>query len=123
MDILVIKSKMSFYTRGETDRHYSSMSMAYRNDYLEVVVVENSNRWISPNKMEKMWSVIYVPKKPFETLTGFRLLAETYGIYISPVKRGRNEGKYGLRVPGMSKEPDTDIIISLLDFIFKYDDK
>ena len=69
--------------------------------------------------MEKMWSIIYLLKKDFSELNNWKHICNTFDLSITEVKKGKNQGCYGIRIRGMKKKPNETIIRMLLDYIFE----
>lgn len=108
------------YKKGTCDRRWKkSQKFLYENDYIELVSLESSNKWLSSTEMEKQWSIIIDKKKDFTSLPNFSLLKEQGILTLTPVSNGANKGCFGIRLYGMKKDPDEGIIKKLLDFIFE----
>lgn len=108
------------YKKGTCDRRWKkSQKFLYENDYIELVSLDSSNKWLSSTEMEKQWSIIIDKKKDFTSLPNFSLLKEQGILTLTPVSNGANKGCCGIRLYGMKKDPDEGIIKKLLDFIFE----
>lgn len=108
------------YKKGTCDRRWKkSQKFSYENDYIELVSLDSSNKWLSSIEMEKQWSIIIEKKKDFTLLPNFSLLKEQGLLTLTPVNNGANKGCFGIRLYGMKKDPDEGIIKKLLDFIFE----
>ena len=108
------------YKKGTCDRRWKkSQKFSYKNDYIELVSLDSSNKWLSSTEMEKQWSIIIEKKKDFTLLPNFSLLKEQGLLTLTPVNNGANKGCFGIRLYGMKKDPDEGIIKKLLDFIFE----
>ena len=108
------------YKKGTCDRRWKkSQKFSYENDYIELVSLDSSNKWLSSTEMEKQWSIIIEKKKDFTSLPNFSLLKEQGLLTLTPVNNGANKGCFGIRLYGMKKDPDEGIIKKLLDFIFE----
>lgn len=108
------------YKKGTCDRRWKkSQKFSYENDYIELVSLDSSNKWLSSTEMEKQWSIIIEKKKDFTLLPNFSLLKEQGLLTLTPVNNGANKGCFGIRLYGMKKDPDEGIIKKLLDFIFE----
>lgn len=108
------------YKKGTCDRRWKkSQKFSYENDYIELVSLDSSNKWLSSTEMEKQWSIIIEKKKDFTLLPNFSLLKEQGLLTLTPVNNGANKGCSGIRLYGMKKDPDEGIIKKLLDFIFE----
>ena len=108
------------YKKGTCDRRWKkSQKFLYENDYIELVSLDSSNKWLSSTEMEKQWSIIIEKKKDFTSLPNFSLLKEQGLLTLTPVNNGANKGCFGIRLYGMKKDPDEGIIKKLLDFIFE----
>lgn len=115
-----LNEKLKQYSNGiDTDHSYVEQELDYENEYISVVIFANSNKWINKHtEMETMWSIIYNPKKDFSHLKNWKSLQKELEIEITPVRKGVNIGKFGIRIRKMKKKPDEEIIKQLLDFIF-----
>ena len=120
MTITELKNELVKYQTGDTQRSWKmkNQSIEYDNEYINVVRIDSSNKWIATNEMIKQWSIIIEIKKDFSHLKGFIELSNNSCIKITPVLKGKNEGCYGIRIYNMKLDPDTVIIKKLLDFIF-----
>ena len=92
--------------------------LSYENEYLSVKRIDSSNKWIGENKMEKMWSIIFSARKSFINLPTFRQLKQVVNVAVTAVKRGEMVGCYGIRIYGMTRDPNEQIVKAVLDFIF-----
>ncbi len=115
-----LNEKLKQYSNGiDTDHSYVEQELDYENEYISVVIFANSNKWINKHtEMETMWSIIYNPKKDFSHLKNWKSVQKELEIEITPVRKGVNIGKFGIRIRKMKKKPDEEIIKQLLDFIF-----
>lgn len=120
MNIDELKIKINNYNLGTTYRGWimRNDALSYSNVYLSVVRIDTSNRWIGPNKMSKMWSIIFNKKENFMHLNKYCILKDNFRVNVTPVIKGKNKGCYGLRIYDMKKDPDVNIIKEILDFIF-----
>ena len=117
MDII---QSLNQYKQGVADHSWkTSEKIAYENEYITLVSINSSNRWISSSEMQKQWSIIVIPKKEFSSLTNYKFLSSKKIISITPVLKGENKGCLGIRLYGMKRDPDAYIIKMLLDFIFE----
>ena len=108
------------YKKGTCDRRWKkSQKFLYENDYIELVSLDSSNKWLTSTEMEKQWSIIIDKKKDFTSLPNFSLLKEQGILTLTPVSNGANKGCFGIRLYGMKKDPDEGIIKKPLDFIFE----
>lgn len=108
------------YKKGAAGHSWKKLKgFSYNNDYISLVRIDSSNRWVTPTEMEKQWSIIIDKKKDFTSLPNFSLLKKEGIITLTPVNNGENKGCFGIRLYGMKKDPDEKIIKSLLDFIFE----
>lgn len=108
------------YKKGTCDRRWKkSQKFSYENNYIELISLDSSNKWLSSTEMEKQWSIIIEKKKDFTSLPNFSLLKEQGLLTLTPVNNGANKGCFGIRLYGMKKDPDEVIIKKLLDFIFE----
>lgn len=108
------------YKKGVCDRRWKkSQKFSYKNDYIDLISLDSSNKWLSTTEMEKQWSIIVNKKKEFSSLPSFSLLREQGLLTLTPVNSGENKGYFGIRLYGMKKAPNEEIIRKLLDFIFE----
>ncbi len=120
MQISELNTKMSLYMVGETDRSFvDDQMMRYKNEYIMLRRVASSNKWVGVNTLIKQWSIIYSLQKPFGYLQNFRELNKYFDIKITPVSKGEFKGCWGIRIYGMTKNPDRQIVNELLDYIFQ----
>ncbi len=117
MDIL---DRLSFYKEGETTHGWKSFQdISYENEFISLISVGSSNKWLSDGGMDKQWSIIVKPKQDFSSLPNFMSLRNKNIVSFTEVRRGENVGCFGIRLYEMSKDPDEEIIIDLLNFIFE----
>lgn len=108
------------YKTGVAEHSWKKLQgFIYENDYISVVSIDSSNRWISSTEMEKQWSIIIDKKKEFSSLPNFSLLSREGVLVLTPVHNGRNKGCFGIRLYGMKRDPNEEIIKKLLDYIFE----
>ncbi|MBO5224418.1 MAG: hypothetical protein J6C23_07900 [Clostridia bacterium] len=120
MTIADLISRMRVYMIGETERSFADDQMAhYQNDYITLRRIASSNKWVGVNKLTKQWSIVYLPHKDFTCLNNYRELKKHFDIRITSVSKGDFKGCYGVRIYGMTKNPDRKIVKELLDFIFE----
>lgn len=121
MTIDELKKEIDIYNNGDTSRNWvmDESSINYTNDFLTIVRIDSSNRWIGLNKMSKEWSIIFRKKNNFEHLKHYKELQKVYNIKVTPVRNGINKGCYGLRIYDMTQNPTVRIIKLILDFIFQ----
>lgn len=115
-----LQRELNNYMQGETQRSFirTENLINYENEYISVLRVDSSNKWIGQNKMTKSWAIIVDIKKPFTSLANFVQLSQVIDVKITPVKRGVLQGNYGIRFYGMKQNPDEKIITDILNFIF-----
>lgn len=108
------------YKEGKTLRTWIRRKnmVTFENEYISVCRVDSSNKWVGVNEMEKMWSIIFHPKKDFTMLPKYKELAEGLKMRVTPIKSSELEGCYGIRIPEMTKEPDRNIVLTILNYIF-----
>lgn len=114
--------ELNNYRLGSIDKGFSETEFSYNNDYISTICFNHSNKWLGkPNasEMEKMWSIIFQPKKDFSELNNWKHLCNAFGFSITEVNKGKNQGCYGIRIRGMKKKPNETIIRMLLDYIFE----
>ena len=115
-----IIDELMIYKRGECDRRWKkSQQITYRNEYIELVSLDSSNKWLSSTEMEKQWSIVVDKKKDFTSLPNYLFLKEDGILKLTPVQNGKNKGCFGIRLYGMKRDPDEEIVNKLLDFIFE----
>ena len=99
------------YKKGAAGHSWKKLKgFSYNNDYISLVRIDSSNRWVTPTEMEKQWSIIIDKKKDFTSLPNFSLLKKEGIITLTPVNNGENKGCFGIRLYGMKKDPDEKII-------------
>ena len=115
-----INNLIDKYNSTETQRSWikDQSLIKYDNEYVSVIRVDSSNKWIGYDKMTKMWSIIIEIRKSFTYLPNYKALQNFLNLKITPVNRGRLVGHYGIRIYDMKKDPDYQIIRAILDFIF-----
>ncbi|EPF46901.1 hypothetical protein HMPREF1222_01482 [Treponema vincentii F0403] len=115
-----IIQKISYYKSGNISKGFSETSLRYANDYIDVVSYSHSNKWLDSihSNMEKMWSIIYKPKHSFSMLKNWNKLINSENIEITDIKKGQHIGKYAIRIRGMKKSPNDEIIKEILEYIF-----
>lgn len=108
------------YKEGETLRTWIRRKnmVKFENEYISVCRVDSSNKWVGVNEMEKMWSIIFHQKGDFTMLPKYKELAEGLKMSVTPVTRGKLKGCYGIRIREMKQEPDRDIVLTILNYIF-----
>lgn len=119
-----LKHEFDVYNQGVGATPAWTMTvMGYSNDYINVIRIDSSNKWLGePHKslMGKMWSIIVETKKPFQNLDTFRELIQAgFNIDVTPVSKGQNKRKEGIRIYSMKQEPNEELIGKLLDYIFE----
>ena len=121
MTISDLINKLDTYKIGQTEKSWKmqNQQINYSNQYITVIRIDSSNKWLPNLEMEKQWGIIFEKKQDFSHLANYLSLTSKYDIKITPVKTGKNAGCYGLRVYGMKKDPDPQIVTDILDFIFK----
>ena len=120
--ITLIKELETFKDKGTDQSWKKSYELTYNNVYIDVLRIDSSNRAGGEKvKQGKMWSIIVKVKKNFLSLPHWIDLCKHYGkdLCITPVKTGEFAGHYGIRLYNMSKDPTMDIIVKILDYIFK----
>lgn len=108
------------YQNGIIDKGFFENKLEYQNQFIDVIAYSHSNKWLNINhtEMGKMWSIIYKPIKDFSVLSGWNKLQSLGNIEITRIKKGQHTGNYAIRIRGMKKAPNDDIIIQILDYIF-----
>ncbi|MBO5885126.1 MAG: hypothetical protein J6Q51_04945 [Clostridia bacterium] len=97
-------------------------SFKYENEYIKVLRIDASNKWTGiPHKsdMDKQWGIIIDIKKDFRFLQNYKKLTTVLDIDITPVHRGKNKGKYGIRIYHMAQNPNEEIVQQILNYIFE----
>jgi hypothetical protein len=96
--------------------------ITFENDYIKFLDNNSSNKpgGYGVNK-GKQWGIIVELKKDFMILPNWKKLKEKLGddIDVTPITKGENCGKYGIRLYKMSRNMDKKIIEELLEFIFE----
>ena len=120
MTINELITTFSTFDSGETVRSWTkdTQMIHYENEYMKCVRVDSANRHIPNNKMIKMWSIIFEKKKDFGSLPKYRELQANMNLKITPVRRGELAGCWGLRIYDVHKEPNREMVKTILDFIF-----
>ena len=113
----IIESYNSYFTQRAWTRQTNMVK--FENDYIRVLRVDSSNKWVNEFDMEKMWSIIIDLKKDFTMLPNYIELASVLNIDVTPVTRGSLRGCYGIRIRGMKQEPNQDNILTILNYIFE----
>lgn len=115
-----IKNMLDRYNSGDTNRSFvMGAPMHYQNEYIRVVRLDSSNKWIGYDDMSKMWSVIFDKRKSFVHLRNYQELRRVIDVEVTPVTRGSIKGFYGLRIRGMKNNPSEEIVRVILDYIFE----
>ena len=92
----------------------------FSNRFIDAVEFTSSNSHEDyRGNREKMWSIIVSMKEDFSHLATFRELSRRLDIRITPVRSGKNKGCFGIRIYNMYKNPDRDIIMAILEYIFQ----
>ena len=115
-----IVERINSFKNGSADRRWKmkDQELAFDNEYITVIRVDSSNKWVSSTEMEKQWGIIFEMKKDFTHLTKYKELASHCDIAVTPVRTGKNAGCYGLRVYKMKRDPDLEILAEILNYIF-----
>ncbi len=115
-----IKNKIEEYNNCQTQRKWkmNENEIFYENEYIRVYRLDSSNKWTGPDTMEKMWSIIFKPKKSFISLCTYQELKKVLKIRVTKVEKGKFIGNYGIRIYGMKREPNCEIVKMILNFIF-----
>lgn len=113
-------AKINSFKSGNADRRWKmkEQELVFDNEYITVVRVDSSNKWVSSTEMEKQWGIIFNMKKDFTHLPKYKELSSYCDIAVTPVRTGKNAGCYGLRVYRMKRDPDEKILTEILDYIF-----
>ena len=120
MKITDIVDRINSFKSGSADRRWKmkDQELAFDNEYITVIRVDSSNKWVSSTEMEKQWGIIFEMKKNFTHLPKYKELASHCNIAVTPVRTGKNAGCYGLRVYRMKRDPDLEILAEILNYIF-----
>ena len=115
-----IVTRINSYKNGNTNRSWKmrNQELVFDNEYITVVRVDSSNKWVSSTEMEKQWGIIFKMKKDFTHLPKYKEISSRCDISVTPVRTGKNAGCYGLRVYRMKRDPDVEILTEILDYIF-----
>ena len=113
-------AKINSFKNGNADRRWKmkNQELIFDNEYITVIRVDSSNKWISSTEMEKQWGIIFEMKKDFTFLPKYKELTSRCDIAVTPVRSGKNAGCYGLRVYKMKRDPDEEILTDILNYIF-----
>lgn len=120
MTITELINKFSAYDAVETVKSWTrdSQMLHYENEYMKCVRVDSANRHVANNKMLKQWSILFEKKKDFSNLPKYRELQTKMNVKITPVTRGELAGCWGLRIYNVHREPNSEMVKTILDFIF-----
>ena len=97
-------------------------SFSYENEYIKLLRIDASNKWTGTphqSKMDKQWGIIIDIKKNFCYLQNYKNLKTILDLDVTPVYRGVNKGKYGIRIYHMAQNPNEEIVQQILDYIFE----
>ena len=113
-------AKINLFKSGSVDRRWKmkNQEFSFDNEYITVVRIDSSNKWISSTEMEKQWGIIFEMKKDFTFLPKYKELTSHCDIAVTPVRSGKNAGCYGLRVYKMKRDPDEEVLTDILNYIF-----
>jgi hypothetical protein len=123
LEISEILRRLEQFKEGGTNQEWEMRpAVTFENDYIEVLRIDSSNKaGGSGVRNGKQWGIIIKIKKDFRVLPNWKKLKEGLGngIDVTPVTKGQNSGKHGIRLYKMSKNMDRKIIEELLEFIFE----
>jgi hypothetical protein len=122
MELYELTNHLNQFKGTGTGQTWVMISITFKNEYIEVLRLDSSNRVGGSNVGNgKQWSIIVDVKKGFTKLQNWKKLKEELGndLDFTLVKRGENRGKYGIRLYKMSRNMDRNIIEELLNFIFE----
>jgi len=108
------------YKEGLTEQRWAMGDYKYRNDYINVLRVDTSNKaGGSKINQGKQWSIIFerTTNLLLEDLARYKELVQLSG-YIRITPRIGYNGQYGIRFYNMTKNPDTEILNNLFDYLF-----
>ena len=113
-------NELNEYKKGFTDSRWFMMNHIYMNEYINVLRVDTSNIVDAKSTIGgKLWSIIF--ERPgglrIEDLVAYKKLVDKAD-YIEITPRRNYENQYGLRLRKMSKNPDFNIIVSILEYLF-----
>lgn len=117
-EILELLSK---YKEGLTEQRWTMDDYKLRNDYINVVRIDTSNKAGGANvKQGKQWSIIFerTSNLMLESLSTYKELVKNSD-YIRVTPRVNYPGQYGIRIYNMAKNPDINILNRLFDYLFK----
>ena len=118
IDLSQLLQKIEKYKAGITYRGYGTLIIPYSNDYINLICVEHSNNWTNIRTLTKQWSFIIDIKKGFTNLSTFKDLEKNISINVTPVRKGKNKGSFGIRIYEMKAAPDEQIVKDILNYIF-----
>lgn len=125
MNVEKLLKNLEFYRNSITEQTITDIPFKYENEFLTVIKYTSSNKALqkndkNSNKNGKQWNIIYYPKNNFENLTTWKaLIAQSdLRIKITPFRSQKQNNLLAIRIYKMSREPDTQIIQSILDYIF-----
>lgn len=125
MNVEKLLKNLEFYRNSITEQTIKDIPFKYENEFLTVIKYTSSNKALqksdkNSNKNGKQWNIIYYPKNNFENLTTWKALItqSDLRIKITPFRSQKQNYLLAIRIYKMSREPDTQIIQSILDYIF-----
>ena len=117
-----IYEKLLYFKEGSTQQSWKKdILFPFDNEYITLIRVDTSNKsGGSSVNLGKQWSLIIELKRPFCGLETWRSLEKYMGndIDVTPVNKGGNKGKWGIRFYRMSKDPTREILESFFNYIF-----
>lgn len=99
-----------------------NQDVEFENRYIKLLSIETSNKWLGePHKsnMTKQWGIIIKLKDNFIHFEGFKQLLKIFNVDLTPVRFGQFKGNYGIRFYDMAQNPDKEIVIDILNYIFE----
>jgi hypothetical protein len=112
--------QLNEFKEGFTEQSISMRTYRFTNDYINVIRIDTSNKGGGEEvRQGKQWSIIFerTTDQRVEELLTFRDLAQRSG-YITITPRRRYPNHYGIRFYHMAKNPNTQILDAIFDYLF-----
>ena len=110
------------YKNGRTQQSWKKdLFLIFDNEYIRLVRIDSSNQSGGSSVIGgKQWSFIVDIKKSFLGLDSWRKLKLLMGddLTVTPVTKGENAGKSGIRFYRMAQDPTKEIVEAFLKYIF-----
>ena len=110
------------YKKGGTQQSCKKdLFLIFDNEYIRLVRIDSSNKSGGSSITQgKQWSFIVDVKKSFLELDSWRKLKSYMGVdlAVTPVTKGENAGKFGIRFYRMAKDPTKEIVETFFKYLF-----